>query len=181
MRKRITAFLAVAALGAGTALAPVTAQASSDTSPVFDEIQLSYNSSWCITEKESDVAGAPLVLGKCANAGTQLFGAYETDYGFFIENSDGLCITVPNANGAPDGQIAEMGNCTEPRDVSQIFDIGDGNGTWVMPDIKDKNGNNIALDDKGDVLKAYNPIDTSYYCPTCHSELWAGPTWYQSP
>lgn len=202
MRARILTTAGAVALAAAASLSGATgasAASTGETSPVsatmydapqptmlggfhlkrmangYSEIILNFNDTWCITEYQTFVYGAPLVLGTCANADSQHFFLYLTDNRDFIESgSDGECITVPGANGQPDGKIAEMGFCTTPIDVSQTFG-GEATGQLVLPLIHDSNGNQLALDNKGNVLRAYNPIDTSYACGTCHSENWYGP------
>jgi len=188
MRTRFILAAAAAALAAGASLAPIAVQGASaaqtagglrfaraaNYSP-YGEIQLLDAPSWCITQENPSTPGSALVLGVCAEAASQQFDAIEQSDDYFeLTTWTGLCVTVPNANGAPDGKIAELGNCAD--DVSQIF--GPGNGTeWVMPYEADNNGYNLAIDDKGYVLKAYNPIDTTYTCNSCRSEQWSGPPW----
>jgi hypothetical protein len=182
MRKKILAAAAVCVLASASFALAAQADAApaGSGSATYGEIELDYAPGWCVTA-ESLTVGALVVLGRCANAQTQEFslaGAYSDDPVGEIEAEFGsgtLCLTVPDADHQPDGQIVKLGNCVD--DVSQIFAY-DGEYTWYMPDEVDSNGHNLALDDKNDVLGAYNPIDTSYYCPSCHSEDWVGPPYY---
>lgn len=182
MRTRILTAAAAVALGAVASFAPVAAQAASAapaSGVTFGEIQLVQNTNWCITEEEPNTPGSDLVLGKCAGATSQEFYADVApstgDYYFWLESKSGMCITVPNANGAPDGKQAELGTCT--GDVSQTFEVGP-QGQWELPFVVDAGGHNVVINDAGDVLKAYNPINSTYLCSTCNSEIWTGPPWY---
>jgi hypothetical protein len=147
---------------------------------VFGEIALYDADTWCVTAPTFS-AGGEVVLGKCANAATQEFdAAYVPEDGSYelvaFASAGALCLTVPNANGKPDGQFVYLGDCAE--DVSQIFNPETGSltdGIWDMPYESDGGGAELALDDRGNVKAVYNPIDTSYLCFTCQSERWDGP------
>lgn len=156
------------------------AQAAQTAYVGFSEMPLSTASGWCVTALNPNVVDSSIVLGVCANAYSQEWSAVFDGTFFVIENESGLCVTYVASQGAPDGVHAVLGQCVYAA-IQRFYREGGTYGqVWYMPYVTDNNGNHLAINDANYVLKAYNPINSSYYCPSCKSENWIGPTEYDS-
>lgn len=149
---------------------------------------------WCLTA-DGTSSGDTVVLGRCANALTQLIiPVYDSSADAFeLKLYDGWCLTLPSSSDlVPDGTLLEQGKCIDAN--QQLFNdvpgpygtsCGDGNPldcydvSWVDPYIYDRNGYSLAIDDKGDVKKAYNPIQ-GWEAVQDPSQDDGGPDCYQS-
>jgi hypothetical protein len=134
---------------------------------------------WCITPTGAGV-GDEVVLGKCANANTQQWtdyndGSLTSGYFELDNNWSGLCLTYPNSDGHADGVIGVLGHCID--DKTQVFELGMSyygglDNAWPMPYDEDNNYHLLAIDDQEGRLKAYNPIDSSYWDTNIPQEDW---------
>jgi hypothetical protein len=172
MKRSLIAATAVLGLAVGgLVVAGAPARASSpyyETEGVLRYSQL--GTTWCPTADGSAVGDA-VVLGRCASASTQeillvpvtVTGYATAGYEWKFDSS-GLCMTYPGSQGASDGVRAVQGRCV--ADQSQVFTVGGvdsaGDLFWDVAVEYDSSGHQLEVDDAGDVLKAYNPIDSSY-------------------
>jgi hypothetical protein len=144
-----------------------------------DELYLYNDQGWCVTPLTNDV-GAELVLGKCnPNAESQNWSLINIQNHLTAEilnQQTGYCMTYAYPNGHQDGGYMTQGVCVGAQ--NQTFETsGQGLGggyIWWLPDRRDDQNLNIALDDAGNNLVVNNHIDGSYYCPGCASESWGG-------
>jgi hypothetical protein len=182
----IIAVLGLAASGGSPARA-ATATRAAVTSYTYDVMDYNANGEYCMTA-DGGVAWDSIVLGVCADAATQLLipvviapGEWELKF-----DSDGLCVTYPNAEDKPNGSLAVQGVCNDATTQTFSLDSNTNGGiTWYDPDITNEDGQIIAIDDQNGVQKAYNPIDGSYmkvnsegYDNSVTSEYWVGPDCY---
>lgn len=168
IRKRILVIAAALAMSAGVLFGTGTAKANTDT-----EWYLNHAPGWCATYNDTEYGA--IVLGECADAGTQQF-YLQTVSGNIFEITDGgsLCVTYNYPSGEPDGEPFILGNCAAAK-TQQFQHEENSLGDWyyIMPWRTDNNGKEIAVDDKNYVLEPYNPIIASWFCTTCGSEEWS--------